>query len=74
MNAISNTCINERPYPLCPYPTFGREMEIAQWFVRQQLLQPARFALVRHNETARIDLSFSWGDAHLIGASQSKAV
>ena len=56
-----------------PLTDIRREVEIAQWFVRQQLLQPSRFALARRNEMARLSL-FSKGDAQLIGASKSKAV
>jgi hypothetical protein len=39
-----------------PLTNIRREMEIAQWFVRQQLLQPSRFALARRNEMARLSL------------------
>ena len=57
-----------------PLTDIRREMEIAQWFVRQQLLQPSRFALARRNEMATPLSLFSRGDAQLIGASKSKAV
>jgi hypothetical protein len=43
-----------------PLTDIRREMEIAQWFVRQQLLQPSRFALARRNEMAT-PLSFFKG-------------
>jgi hypothetical protein len=56
-----------------PMTDIRQEMEIAQWFVRQQLLQPSRFALARRNEMARLS-PFSRRDAQLIGASKSKAV
>jgi hypothetical protein len=41
-----------------PLTNIRREMEIAQWFVRQPLLQPSRFALARRNEMARLSLFF----------------
>jgi hypothetical protein len=44
-----------------PLTNIRREMEIAQWFVRQQLLQPSRFALARRNEMARLSLSLFKG-------------